>query len=369
VRRRRGIVAAGFALVAIGALALGAAASAAPRSFYGVVPQTPLADTDFERMGEARVGMLRFELFWAGADPTAAADDYDWSAADRIIGSAARNGIRALPFVYSTPAWVAGLDGHSCGEDSCNPFAPRGRAALAAWKDFLRAAVGRYGPRGAYWEANPDVPRLPVRAWQLWNEQNSPTFYAPKPNLRNYARLLDAGHAAITAIDAHAEIVLGGMFGTPLGGRRPAISAWDFLDQLYRVKGTRHDFDGVAAHPYASKLDKVLSQIKAIRKEMKRAGDGDTSLWITELGWASGGPPNPLNRGLAGQAERLADSFRYFERKRRGLDIRTVAWYSWRDDSRPDAPLCEWCPKSGLLTDDLAPKPALKAFTRLTGGS
>ena len=66
---------------------------------------------------------------------------------------------------------------------------------------------------------------------------------------------------------------MGGMFGTPLGGRKPGISAWDFLEKLYRIKGAKKSFDGVAPHPYAAKFSKVLAQIELIRDEMKDGGD------------------------------------------------------------------------------------------------
>jgi hypothetical protein len=159
------------------------------------------------------------------------------------------------------------------------------------------------------------------------------------------------------------------MFGTPLGGRKPALAAWDFLAKLYRQKGAKRDFDGVAPHPYASRLSKVLAQIELIRDEMVSAGDARAELWITELGWASGGPPNPLNRGLRGQASRLKEAFKHLLKKRRKLRIENVTWYSWRDNSATDAGLCEWCPESGLLNEDGSAKPSFEAFTGFTGGS
>ncbi len=357
--------------LAVCVLAAATAASAAvPKSFFGVVPQAPLTTADIDRMGQGKVGTLRFELFWAGVDPTAAPNDYNWAGPDAIVGAAARNGIQPLPFIYSTPTWVAnGLDGFNCGDSTCSPYAPKGGAALDAWATFLRAVVRRYGPDGEFWSLNPTIPKLPIRAWQLLNEQNSPSFYKPKPNVKSYAKVLEAGHDAIAAEDPGAQVILGGMFGTPLGGRKPGIAAWDYLEKLYRVKGVKGWFDGVAAHPYGASLKgKVIPQLDLFRDEMKDARDKNTGLWITELGWASGGPKNPLNRGKAGQAQRLREAFKYFKKKRRKLKIQTVEWYSWRDNSAGDVGLCEWCPYSGLFTESLAPKPSWDAFTKFTGG-
>ena len=186
--------------------------------------------------------------------------------------------------------------------------------------------------------------------------------------MRSYAKLLHAGRKAITAEDRGAEITLGGMFGTPLGGRKPGIAAWDFLAKLYK-RGAKRDFDAVAPHPYAPHFDDVLLQIDLLRDEMRHAHDRKAQLRITELGWASDGPKHPLNRGRQGQADRLTEAFQYFVRKRKKLNIRSLDWYSWRDNNSGGSALCEWCPFSGLLDDDLNPKPALRAFTKFTGGS
>lgn len=357
-------------LLAAVALLLGGPAAGAkvPRSFFGVTPQRGLEDADFQRMGEARVGTLRFELHWPAIDP-AAGGEYDWSSPDRVVGEAAANGVRALPFAFSTPEWVAELDGRDCEADPCGTYAPRSAAALAAWREFLAAAVRRYGPDGSFWLANPQLPKLAIRDWQLWNEQNSPTFFAPKPNVGAYADLVDAGRKGIASEDRGAQVVLGGMFGTPLQGTRPAIAAWDFLEKLYAIKGAKRDFDGVAAHPYAPQFDNVVAQVDLLRDEMVDAGDREADLWITEIGWASDGPSHPLNKGPEGQADRLKQSFRYFLKKRKKLNIRNVDWYSWRDDPGSGSALCAWCPHSGLFDDNLGAKPSSRAFTNFTGGS
>jgi GH35 family endo-1,4-beta-xylanase len=356
-------------VLALGALVAASSAQAAtPKGFFGVVPQRPLTVEDYERMGQANVGTLRFELLWAQANPSPGA--YDWTAPDHVVAEAARNGVRTLPFVYSTPSWVArDLDRHRCSADACYPFGPKSKAARDAWADFLAAAVERYGPDGSFWVENPTLRRRPIRAWQLWNEQNSPSFYKPKPDVKRFAKLLKAGERAITKADRGAEIVMGGMFGTPLQGRKPALSAWKFLRKLYRVKGAKKSFDGVAPHPYAPKLKNVRAQVDLIRDEMKDAGDRNADLWITELGWASGGPRNPLNRGKKGQAQRLKQAFKYFKKKRKKLNVRNVDWYSWRDNLTGDANLCAWCPHSGLVDENLTEKPSLAAFTKFTGGS
>ena len=336
------------------------------RSFFGVAPQGQLLDEDLDRMGEGRVGTLRIFLPWGLIDPTEA-DDFDFSPYDAVVLGAARNDIDVLPFMFGTPNWVAQtLDDEDCGLD-CDGFAPRSDAALEAWGEFVAAAVDRYGPGGDLWRENPDLPERPIRVWQIWNEQNSPSFYEPAPDVASYAKLLDVAAERIREGDPEATVVLGGMFGTPQGGERPAYSAWEYLRELYAISGT-DTFDGVAAHPYAAHVEKVELQIERMHDEIEAAGDDDASLWITEIGWSSDGPKNPLNRGLEGQAKSLTDAFQYFVDKREVWNIENVTWFSWRDIGES---ICDWCADSGLFPEASLeePKPAWEAFTEFTGGS
>jgi hypothetical protein len=350
------------------ALAVAPSATAAPRSFHGVMPQTALTDADLDRMGQARVGTLRFQIPWR-IDPSAAVGDTNYTGIDAIMAKLATSGIKPLPFIYSTPAWAAQIDGQNCSGNGCAAYAPRTAAGRDAFKAFLVEVLQRYGRNGEFWQANPSLPKTPIRSLQILNEQNSPSFYKPRPKVKAYAKLLSATRSAIDSVDPSVDVVLGGMFGTPLGGRKPGIAAWKYLDALYRIKGAKQDFDGVAPHPYAARMKKVRSQLDLFIESMRKGRDRNADLWITELGWASSGPSNPLVRGDAGQASRLKQAYRYFAKKRRALNIRSVVWYSWRDNPDPAAGLCEWCAGSGLVGADLAPKPALRAFTGFTGGS
>jgi polysaccharide biosynthesis protein PslG len=353
------------ALLALSAIGLGAgSAQAVPKSFYGIVPQLPLDVADFDRMGQGNVGTLRVQLTWEAADPAPPVGDYSFYGFDPIVLNAARNGVRVLPFVFGTPPWVAtGLDGRQCTTD-CSIFAPKSRAARDAWSDFLRTAVARYGPNGTFWKFHPEVPQLPITAWQIWNEQNSPKFYAPKPKAKRYAKLLKASAKAIRSVDPSADIVLGGM--AELSGVKKAIKGADFLRQLYKIKRAKKSFDGVAPHPYGARMKKVEKQIALVRKVLKRAKDKKAQMWITEIGWSSAEGKHPLKRGPAGQAKRLKQAFKYFKKRRGKLHVKNVDWFSWTDSP---ASICKWCEDAGLFAPFLVPKPSWTAFTKLTGGS
>ena len=317
--RGRSVAGAVIAALALTLALTPAASAAAPKGFFGVMPQGPLTDEDFSLMGDANLGTLRFEIPWPAVDPSSAPDDYDWSSVDATVTGAARNGVALLPFVTSAPAWVLKLDGHDCEPNECPSYGPKGKRALAAWGRFFTAAVARYGPKGEFWELNPNLPERPIRDWQIYNEMNSPSFWKPKPNVKAYARLLDTAHDAIKREDRGAKVILGGMFGTPLGGVRPAIAAWDFLAKLYRQPGAKRNFDGVAPHPYASKLVERPRADRAVSRRdqgggrsRRRALDHGARLGV---GWTaepaqprSRRPGRPPHRGVPVLAEEAAQA-------------------------------------------------------------
>jgi hypothetical protein len=351
----------------LGALAASPAAQAAkaPADFYGVSPQTPIFGGDVDRMGAAKVGVMRIIINWAAVDKTAADGDNDWSSVDGIMLEAARNGIELQPFIFGSPSWVAqSLDNRSCSGDKCVTFAPKSAAALAAWQKFVGEAVARYGPGGTFFTENPAVPQVPITDWQAWNEMNSKTFFAPKPNVKQYAKLLKAFNTGVKAQDPRANVLLGGM--AELAGSRKAIPGPGYLTDLYDVKGITKSFDGVSIHPYGASVKKIQSSTELFTDVIKQAKDKKVGVWVTEIGAGSDKGGNALNKGKKGQAKLLTDGYKYFLKVRKKLNIQAVDWFSWQD---AQTAICSWCASSGLL--DLAgnAKPSLKAFVKLTGGS
>jgi hypothetical protein len=246
-----------------------------------------------------------------------------------------------------------------------------------------------------------------VTAWQLWNEQNGPkhTHY---PNPTEYAELVKISHEAIASRDPAADLVLGGMFGTPTG--EGGIDAWDFLSAVYASPGAKESFDAIALHPYSPDIKGIKEQIKKMRKVVKKNADErakrklknakqklkrakrddrkakikqarkrvktanrglqQADIWVTEIGWGSeGASTSRLVKGLEGQATLLRKSFELFEKQRTAWKITSVLWYTWRDVNRVGAP-CDWCATAGLFRQDgVTAKPAWSEYVRLTGGS
>jgi hypothetical protein len=356
----------------VAALALLAAAAApdsnaaVPKDFWGVAPQTPIGDADFERMGQGKVGTIRIAAFWGVIDPSSAPGDSSWDTVDPLVRGAAQNGVSVLPFIYGTPDWVAKeLDGSKCKPGKCTRLAPKSPEALAAWKTFVGEFLDRYGKNGTFWEEEyATVPKRPVDVIQVWNEQNSSKFFGPKTKPKAYAKVLDATADAVADHDPSVEIVLGGM--AELAGASDAETGSVYLEEFYDVKGVKADFDAVAIHPYGRTLPKTAKQIEEFRKVMKQSGDAKAGLWVTELGAGSASGGNPLNLGPKGQADLLTDTFKYFKKKRNKFNIENVTWFSWMDSK---VSICDWCKTSGLFKKGLKEKPAWRAFTKFTGGS
>ena len=357
---RAGLLAAALAALLLGGCGAGEdPAPAAPAGFFGVAPQDPPNDADLARMQAGRVGSYHLLLSWARVEASPGA--YDWSAYDELLGKLARTGIEPIPYVFGTPAGYA-------EEPSVPPV--RDPEALEAWEAFLTAAAARYGPDGEFWQAfartDPGVEPRPLQVWEIWNEQNSPTFWAPEPSEREYALLLKRSSKALTAADPEAQVMVGGMFATP--SSELSILSFDFLEALLAKEKTSELIDLVAVHPYGPKLADVREQIERTRRLLDDSGATATPIWVTEIGWGSDeGVPSQLTKSPEKQAELLAKTFEMLLSERESWGIEGALWYTWRDPLEA-ASLCGWCSSAGLVDRDLDPKPAWIEFTRLTGG-
>ena len=315
-----------------------------------------LGGADASKLEQSGARTVRWTFSWPRMEGSQG--KIDWSAADELIGELAASGIRVLPTLYGSPRWVEG--------SSTKPPIDSQRAR-DAWQTFVRAAVSRYGRGGSFWAiqyplAHPLTPALPIDTWQIWNEPNLRSHFAPRPSPDGYARLLKLSDEAIKQQDPAASVMFAGM-----PGYSNDTNAWKFLERVYRKSGIRQAFDAAALHPYARNVHQMLGEIKRFRKVMRKHGDGQKPLWVTELGWGSGHPTRyGLTKGKQGQARILKHSFRVLEAKRRRLNVQQVLWFNFRDpDGRAQG--CSFCSSAGLLRSSLKPKPAWRAFRRLTG--
>jgi Beta-galactosidase/Glycosyl hydrolase family 53 len=322
-----------IALAAVACLLLPASAGAAKRQvpfgFLGAVVDGPVQraddatlDAQMGLMARSGVESVRTLFDWAAAEPAPGA--FSFAATDRIVRAAAAHGLTVLPIVLYTPGWA-----------STNPadpvlYAPRDPNTYAG---FMTALVGRYGPAGSFWNENPALPRVPIRAWQIWNEPAADFFWKSRPYQTTYTRLLRAAYRAVHAADSGAKVVVGGLAG--LNNSTP----WGQIKALYRA-GAGSAFDVVAVHPFsfdqspAKSVTRVLAIVKRVRDEMRRHGDARVPIWLTELSWTAAKGKIPRSKYLgfettpSGQAERLSAMYRRLAGDR-SLRIGRAYWYTW----------------------------------------
>ncbi|QEC49595.1 endo-1,4-beta-xylanase [Baekduia soli] len=323
-----------------------------PRAFFGVMVNGPLdADTvDLDAraadMTAAGVGSWRVEMAWDAIEP--APGQFAWGATDRKVLTAARHGIDVLGLALRAPAWANG--------GSPDPFVPPRRPA--AFAGYLRALIGRYGPRGSLWAEHPEVPRRAVRAWEIWNEPNLVDYFRTQPFQKPYAALLRAAYPAVKAADPGATVLMASM----------ANFSWRDLARLLSVGGPRLRFDAAGAHPFSGRPSNALKIVRLNREALDRRGYRRVPLWLTELTWSSAkGKKQPLTQNWetteAGQAQRLREMYGLLLRNRTRLRLARVFWYTWATVDAGSQNSFDYSGLTQALPDGtFRAKPALGAF-------
>ncbi len=173
-------------------------------------------------------------------------------------------GTKVILDVVGTPQWETG---------SANEHTPP--ANPADYGAFLNLIAKRFGSR--------------VAAYEIWNEEDAPAWWAGGPNPAAYVQLLKAAYPAIKQAEPAATVVLGGLTGND----------YPFLEGVYQAGGKGY-FDVVAVHtdtacnilsPYeflrgAGNLlipDSFLAY-REVHAVMVANGD-DKPIWMTELSW------------------------------------------------------------------------------------
>ncbi|HMI81255.1 MAG TPA: hypothetical protein VK480_05660 [Solirubrobacterales bacterium] len=326
-----------------------------PPGFVGVSPQNLGTAKDFRLMQEAGVRSVRLPLYWSQVEPeNPAFAERHWDAFDHEVRLAAEQGMEVFPFITGSPKWVTPL-----GIDLPVANAWQRRA----WASFIRAAVDRYGPNGAFWREEDELPaHLAMFRWEIWNEENIVTF-ATRPEPKRFAVLIRIAGRIIHNRAPGSKAIVGGLFGRPLQ-IPPNIASGDFLSRLYRARRVKPYFDGVALHPYVAEARAMGAQLQNLRRIMRVHHDGHTPLYVTELGWGSEDGPTRWQRGLYGQAEQLDRALAMLSANRERWGVRGVWWFTWSDEGGS----CVFCHSAGLLTTKREAKPAWYRFNEWTGG-
>jgi hypothetical protein len=335
---------------------------ALPRDFLGMVSDDAFAAGPVQRAqtlaAERRTGveLLRRTFSWPAIEPRRGT--FDFSAYDAYMAATARAGIQVLPVLFGRPSFEPAQRAAGAPVTATTTLPP---ARSSDFAEFAALLARRYGPGGTFWRAHPALPARPIRSWQIWNEPNLPVYWGGRPNARAYVALLTRTARAIRAVDRHAEIVTAGIPDSSLG-----IGFVRYVREMLAA-GARGSFDTLAINPYAASDLGVLAATGEARQLLNGAGLRGTPIWLTEIGWASGGPASSFTVGARLQARFVLSTITSLARDAAALHIRGVAYFDWRDASPYPGGHDFWGLHTGLLERDATGKPALSAYYQAAG--
>jgi Bacterial Ig domain len=316
-----------------------------------------------KRLRDAGVQYSREDWEWNTVEESPG--EYDWSTYDKLVRHSAEQGLQLVAIPDSPPDWATGGSG--------NP--PTSGRALEAYIEFVRRSIERYGSNGTFFAENPDVPKVPVTMWNIWNEPYMPVFWGGKdPNGAEYARMFKAVVSAVDGVDPQAKFMAEAETGANTG-RWPQPA---FLGAMFKAVPDLGKYaDVFSIHPYTSEVSPRKCQsesfsqgvdefwqnasrfqfcrIKDVRKILDYYGAKNSRLWITEVGYTTA-PSAERAVSEGQQAEYLRD---IFAQLREWRIVDGVIWYHYKTNEGNSSDDQGYF---GLVHEDGSPKPAWNAF-------
>lgn len=335
VRMRLAVALACMAGALLAAAPAQAAKRTVPQGFYGIfyagddieTAPAPTQERAWDLMAAAGVESARIVVNWEMTERQQGGP-LDWSRTDGFVANAARRGISVMPTVMYAPNWAKQYP-------NVVSSPPRGTGSYAA---FLRKAIARYGPDGTFWKERPQLPKRPVRHWQIWNEPDLTDHWWRTdkkfvPNeAKRYGALLRASSRAIRKADPGAKVVLAGL----------SNFAWETAAGLLKHGGVRGAFDIAAVHMFPGNWRNVTVIVKRFRQALDKGGARGRPIWVTEMTWPAAkgrtNPPpfadSPYYRNFItdepGARDRLAGAYKRLSDPpfRRANRLERVFWFS-----------------------------------------
>ena len=244
---------------------------------WGIRPSLPLGATAFNRAQEAGLGWTRYWFYWNLTNPQPGV--FDWQSSDREVNDMASQGVRIYADIMWAPRWAVhdtpGYEPWQCMTQQApyvyvptNPGCTDTRPDEAAFREYVRAVVGRYKDR--------------VHYWGFWNEPNDQIFWhsAATQDQRLddlVEHILIPGYEAAKSVDPSATIVGPEVYDPT------ALSIIMDRDQEYFTRTGHHFLDVISFHQYAGSVAELFSLIDryddvngALRYRARRP------VWITE---------------------------------------------------------------------------------------
>ncbi len=337
-----------------------AQARTVPQGFYGVMydhavtgAPSDVQDSQWDLMASSGVESVRIVFSWASAQPDGRGTTISFADTDPVVRRAALRNMAVLPVVIYAPTWARASRGrfHS---------PPKQRSDYVT---YLAALVERYGPEGTFWTENPDLPKLPVREWQIWNEPHLPAYWdAPEKGANGYARayplLLRASYNMVKTLDPGAKIVMAGL----------TQRAWEEIELLYQ-RGVKRYFDIAALQIFPQTVRRAMKATELFRDAMRRRRDRRKPIYLTEITWpASKGRTEGIKyqrqETPQGMATKLTQMYRAMAVRRRALGVGKVFWYTWSSPYGRGGSIFNYAGLQRYDEGSFQPQPALSAYQR-----
>ena len=289
----------------------------------------------------ARAGMefVQFGLNWQWLEPTPGQLKQDGVIGyESVFQSVAEYGLEVMPTIYNgVPLWASGCDLWEFADefDICNLRAARDRDEVQQW--------GR--------TASELFPQ--VRYWQVGNEPNLSFFWTDMdPWL--YTKHLQAISLGIWYENPDAVIIAAGICCTLWESISPAMNGVEFVEEMYVAGfGQYHDVNAIH-YPYGDQPVRFLDRYLEV---MRRYGDGDKPLWVTEMG-------NPWQDDAEFQASLIVEELTWLTQR---PEVSGAFIYNFRDHGAQESP-----PNSGLVLreydDGFTPKASYWAVREFITG-
>jgi hypothetical protein len=338
----------------------GAAARSVPQGFFGVMydngiekARDDVQDAQWDLMASSGVETVRTVFDWAEAQPGGRGTPIDFGRTDGVVQRAAMRNLEVLPIVFYAPRWARAYRGRFTSP-------PKRRADYVT---YLASLVERYGPEGTFWSEHPELPKRPVREWQIWNEPHLPAYWdapekGPYGYARNYPLMLRASHNIVKSLDPGAKIVMAGL----------TQRAWEEIEVLYR-RGIKGYFDVAALQIFPQTVKRAVKATRFFRDAMKKRGDGRKPVYLTEITW-------PASKGRTagikyqsqatprGMASKLSGMYSAMAARRRALGLGRVFWYTWSSPYGRGGSIFNYAGLQRFDNGAFDPQPALAAYQR-----
>jgi hypothetical protein len=358
VRASTAVVAALAALLLAAPPAL--AARAAPQGFFGVMydhgierASAEVQDAQWDLMASSGVESVRTVFDWADAQPDGRGSAFKFDQTDGVVRRAALRNIEVLPVVFYAPKWARAYRNRFT-----SPPAKR-----ADYVTYVAALVERYGPEGTFWTEHPELPKRPVREWQIWNEPHLPAYWdAPEKGPFGYARayplLLRASYNIVKSLDPGAKVVMAGL----------TQRAWEEIEVLYQ-HGIKSYFDVAALQIFPQTVKRSVKATKLFRDALRKRRDGRKPIYVTEITWpASKGQTDGIKyqrqETPRGMATKLSQMYSAMVTRRRALGVGRVFWYTWSSPYGRGGSIFNFAGLQRFDGDGFVAQPALGAYQR-----